>query len=213
MRTDELVAMLAAGAARVDPDATTRRFSTALGWGAFAATLWMAIAMGVRPDLSEAALVPMLWIKLAFPALLAVGALYAAARLSRPGASLGRVPVVLAVPVLVIWAMAAYILATAAGPDRAALMLGETWKECPINIVMLSLPMFVLALWAMRGLAPTRPALAGAAAGLLAGAVGALAYAFHCPEMDAPFLAIWYSLGMLIPGAAGALIGPRLLRW
>ena len=94
MRTDELVAMLAAGAARVDPDATTRRFSTALGWGAFAATLWMAIAMGVRPDLSEAALVPMLWIKLAFPALLAVGALYAAARLSRPGASLGRVPVV-----------------------------------------------------------------------------------------------------------------------
>ena len=65
----------------------------------------------------------------------------------------------------------------------------------------------------MKGLAPTRLALAGAAAGLLAGAGGALIYALHCPEMAAPFLAIWYLLGMLIPTAVGALLGPRLLRW
>jgi hypothetical protein len=31
--------------------------------------------------------------------------------------------------------------------------------------------------------------------------------------MQAPFLAIWYLLGMLIPTALGALLGPRLLRW
>jgi hypothetical protein len=65
----------------------------------------------------------------------------------------------------------------------------------------------------MKGLAPTRLALAGAAAGLLAGSAGALIYALHCPEMEAPFLAIWYLLGMLIPTAVGAAIGPRLLRW
>jgi len=56
-------------------------------------------------------------------------------------------------------------------------------------------------------------ATGGAAAGLLAGAAGALIYALHCPEMDAPFLAIWYLPGMLIPTAAGTLLGPRLLRW
>jgi hypothetical protein len=31
--------------------------------------------------------------------------------------------------------------------------------------------------------------------------------------MAAPFIGIWYLLGMLIPAAAGALVGPRLLRW
>ena len=35
----------------------------------------------------------------------------------------------------------------------------------------------------------------------------------HCPEMAAPFVAVWYLLGMLIPAAVGALIGKRLLRW
>ena len=43
--------------------------------------------------------------------------------------------------------------------------------------------------------------------------MGALVYTLHCPEMEAPFLAVWYLLGMLIPAAAGALLGPRLLRW
>jgi hypothetical protein len=31
--------------------------------------------------------------------------------------------------------------------------------------------------------------------------------------MAAPFIGFWYLLGMLIPAAAGALLGPRLLRW
>ena len=56
-------------------------------------------------------------------------------------------------------------------------------------------------------------ALAGAAAGLLSGTGGALIYTLHCTEMAAPFLAIWYLLGILIPAAVGALLGPRLLRW
>jgi hypothetical protein len=62
-------------------------------------------------------------------------------------------------------------------------------------------------------MAPTRLRLAGAAGGLAAGAAGALVYTLHCPELAAPFLASWYVLGMLIPTAAGALLGPRLLRW
>ena len=65
----------------------------------------------------------------------------------------------------------------------------------------------------MKGLAPTRLRWAGAAAGLLAGAGGALVYALHCPEMAAPFIGIWYLLGMLIPTTIGALVGPRVLRW
>jgi len=213
MKTDELVTMLAAGAGPVEPGATARRYATALGWGAFGAMLLMAIVLGVRPDLAEAARLPMFWIKLAFPACLAAGALYASARLSRPGVQLGRVSAALAAPVLALWLLAAFVLATAAGGEREELIFGGTWDACPLFVALLSLPVFVAAMWAMKGLAPTRFALAGAAAGLLAGAVGALIYSLHCPEMEAPFLAIWYLLGMLIPTAVGAVIGPRLLRW
>ena len=65
----------------------------------------------------------------------------------------------------------------------------------------------------MQGLAPTRPALAGAFSGLVAGAAGALVYAWHCPEMAAPFIATWYLLGIAGPAVVGALLGPMLLRW
>ena len=213
MKTDELIVMLANGADAVEPHALRRRYATALGWGAFGATLLMAIMLGVRPDIAEAARLPMFWMKLAFPAALLAGALFAVLRLSRPGVRLGRAPAALAAPVLAMWLLAAAALLGAAPGEQNRLIFGDTWASCPFSVALLSAPMFVLLLWAMKGLAPTRLTLAGAAAGLLSGAGGALIYALHCPEMAAPFLGIWYLLGMLIPTALGALLGPRLLRW
>ena len=213
MKTDELVTMLATQAGSVEANTTWRRYATALGWGAFGATLLMAILLGVRPDIEEAARLPMFWIKLAFPAFVAVGSLFAVSRLSRPGARLGRVPGALLAPVLAMWVLATYVLLGAPLPERTALVMGSTWNYCLVDIPKLSLPVLVATLWAMKGLAPTRLALAGAAAGLLAGAIGALVYALHCPEMEAPFLGVWYVSGMLVPAAAGALLGPLVLRW
>ena len=102
----------------------------------------------------------------------------------------------------------------AAPPEaRSQLVWGTTWRTCVFNIGAIGLPVFVAAFLALRGLAPTRPALAGGAAGALAGGAGAAVYALHCPELQAPFLAVWYVLGMAVPVAVGALLGPRLLRW
>ena len=217
MKTDELIAMLATNAGPaaepVRPGAMPR-FAQAMGWGAFGATLLMALLLGVRPDIAAAAKTPMFWVKLAFPLSLAWLSLLAATRLARPGAQLGRLPLAMAAPVAVIWVMALASLAGAADAEaRAELLYGDSWAECPLNIATLSVPMFVGSFWAMRTLAPVRPMLAGATAGLLAGAVAASAYALHCPEMAPAFLAVWYVAGMLIPAAAGALIAPKLLRW
>jgi len=82
-----------------------------------------------------------------------------------------------------------------------------------MNIALLSIPTFACVFWAIRGLAPTRLRLAGAAGGLLAGSIATLVYSLHCPEMSVAFWAVWYVLGMLIPTAVGAVLGPRLLRW
>jgi hypothetical protein len=213
MKTDELVNMLASGAGAVQPHAAARRYASAIGWGLLGAALLMALLLGVRHDLARAVLLPMFWVKVAFVACLAAVSLVGAMRLSRPGLRLAWLPGALAAPVLAIWALAAFVLLRAGAGERARLFFGETWDSCPFLIAMLSVPAFVAVLWAMKGLAPTRLRLAGAAAGLLAGAVGALVYCLHCPELEAPFVGFWYLLGILIPTAVGSLLGPRLLRW
>ncbi len=213
MNTDQLVTLLATGAEAVDPRASVRRCAAAVAAGVLVAAIIMAAWLGVRASLVQDLAVPMLWFKLAFVAALAAGGWIAAVRLGRPGAKLAGVPAMLIAPVLAIWVLAAVALIGADGPQRAALFLGQTWNACPFNIAVLSAPVFAAAMWGMKGFAPTRPALAGAAAGLLAGAAGAVVYTFHCPELAAPFLATWYVLGMLIPTALGAIIGAFILRW
>jgi hypothetical protein len=91
--------------------------------------------------------------------------------------------------------------------------MGSSWRVCPLFIALVSVPVFVASLYAARRLAPTNLRAAGFAAGLLAGAAGAAVYSFHCTESAAPFLAIWYTAGVLLTALAGALLGPRLLRW
>jgi len=207
MKTFDLIAILADSARAVEPNAVVRRYTTAIGWGAFGATLLMAIMLGVRQDIFEVAQQLMFWIKLAFPASLALGAMVAVARLSRPGAKLGWSPAALVAPVLAMWALGIFALMKVAPAARQDLILGVSWSTCPFSIAILSMPVFVAAMWAMKGLAPTRPTLAGAAVGLLAGAIGALVYALYCIEMAAPFIGIWYVVGMSIPTAVGALVG------
>ena len=80
-------------------------------------------------------------------------------------------------------------------------------------VILTALPTLAATFWALRRLAPTRLTLAGAGAGLFAGAAGAFVYSFHCTEGAAPFIAIWYTLGIVLTVAIGALLGPRLLRW
>jgi len=213
MRTDELVNMLATGAGAVPPNQAARRYATALASGVLGAALLMAALLGPRPDLAAAVLLPMFWVKLGFVACLATAGLLAALRLSRPGLRLTWVKGALAAPVLAIWLLAAVVLARTDAAQRAELFFGSTWNSCPLLVALLSAPAFAAVVWAMQGFAPTRLRLAGAAAGLVAGAVGALVYSLHCPELAAPFVGFWYLLGMLIPTAVGALFGPRLLRW
>jgi hypothetical protein len=145
--------------------------------------------------------------------LLGAGGFWAASELSRPGRT-GRRGLMVVLAVLALYGLLAAIqLLTAPEGMARALVFGGTWRACPLYIAALSVPVFVLVIMAMRRLAPTNLTLAGLAAGLLSGGTGAWIYAFHCGEFGLPFLAIWYTLGIAIVGAAGALTGRWLLRW
>lgn len=213
MKTDDLVALLAADTLPVQRRAATRRIAMALLVSLPLAALIMQTEFGVRRDLVQAMFWPMFWIKLLVPAAIAVAGFVALQRLARPGVELRASGWGLLVPVLLLWALAAVSYINAPEARRPDMVWGQTWRSCASNIGLISLPILVAALVALRGLAPTRPALAGACAGALAGAAGATVYAFHCQELAAPFLAIWYVVGMALPVMGGALLGPRLLRW
>lgn len=212
MNTDDFIALLATGATPVTHNVPERRFGRALILSLPVAFAIM-LGFGIRPDLLDVVGNPMLWAKLAFPGAVAVISLLWVLRLSRPGMPSGSLPTNLALPALGMGLLAAVAMAQAAPDDRAALVLGTTWRVCALSIALVAMPVFVGGFWAIKGLAPTRLALTGAVAGLMAGAAGAVVYAIHCPELDAPFLLIWNGLGMLLPALLGAALGPRLLKW
>jgi hypothetical protein len=213
MRTEEFAALLATGAGPVERASVLRRYAIAAAWGLPGAVLLMATLLGLRAELGQEMRLPMFWVRLAYVAGLAVASVLLATRASIPGARLGGSAAALAAPVLVMWTLAVVALARAEPGGREHLLFGDTWTTCGFSIATLSVPMLIATLWAMKGLAPTRLRLAGAAAGALAGATGALAYTLHCPELAAPFLGFWYLLGILIPTTLGAALGPRVLRW
>lgn len=213
MKTDDLVAMLATGNVAVQRRAASRRLRMALLAGVPLSLLILFVEYGMRRDIVQAMFWPMFWVKVLFPLCIAAAGYVAVQRLARPGVEARHAWLGAALPVLVIWALAVIAWFTVPMEDRMPSLMGQSWRICAASISLMALPVFVATLVALKGLAPTRPALAGAAAGALAGGVGASVYALHCMELTAPFLAVWYVSGIAVPVLVGALLGPRLLRW
>ena len=213
MKTDELVALLARDVTPVKRAALPMSLFLLALVGAVVAFAIMVPWLGIRPDLAEAMTGPTYWMKTLYTLGVGVAGFALAERLSRPGAK-GRIGWALAGFFAIAIAAIAVTQLVSTPPDqlRAALM-GSSWDKCPWRILVLSLPGLAVILWTMRRFAPTRPAVAGAAAGLLAGGLAATVYGLHCQEIAAPFVALWYSLGMILSASVGALIGSRLLRW
>ena len=213
MKTDELITLLATGLEPADCGRPSRRLLAAWAMGTGVSLVVLAGVLRFNTALPREVLSPMFWARAAFCTSLALMALLAVRRLGQPGARLGVVPWGLAIPVAAMWLAATTELVGAPAADRIRLLLGHTAFACPWLIALLAAPLFIALIWALRSGAPTHLRLAGGAAGLAAGAGGALVYTLHCPELAPPFLSIWYVLGMLIPAGIGAGLGPRMLRW
>ena len=211
MKTQALIEMLASGAGPAPRAVAARRLLPAAGLGGLASA---ALAIGLQGPLPAALLAtPTPWIKLGYALSLAAASGWLTARLARP-VSHCRGPTRAVLAVVLAMALVG-LLAWAGTPvdGRRAAVMGQAWLTCPWNVLLLSTVPLALALWALRGLAPTRLRAAGGAAGLLAGALGALGYSLSCPEASPTFVALWYTAGVALTGALGAALGPRVLRW
>jgi hypothetical protein len=84
---------------------------------------------------------------------------------------------------------------------------------CLVSIPLLGLPLLAAILWSLSTGAVLRPRLTGAVAGLMAGGASAAVYSAYCDTDMVLYVILAYGTAILSVALAGALAGPRLLRW
>jgi hypothetical protein len=214
MKTDDLIAMLGTNVEPVDRRQVMRTVAIAIAVAAVVALGAMLLLFGVRADLHATTdALAFLLLKLVFTTALIIPASIYLVRLSRPGGERKTPMALVAAPFVVIMLLAAINLVFAPISYWDDMIIGDRWLECLLSIPVIAIVPFAVIIWALRRMAPTDLVRAGALGGLVAGAVSATGYALHCSDDSLPFVALWYGGTIAICAAAGALLGPRLLRW
>jgi hypothetical protein len=212
MKTDDLIRALAADREPAGP-APGPALSLAGALGVMLALLLFVWLVPLRPNLGEAAMSFPFVLKPVEMGILVVVSAVAVLRLARPGAPLGWTLFAASVVPAIMVAAVAVELMQVPRSEWLVRLAGVHWYMCVLNMVLLSLPILAALLFGLRYGAPTRPALAGAGAGLLSGALAASLYIAHCPDDSPLFVAAWFTLAIAIATGIGALAGRRLLRW
>jgi hypothetical protein len=214
LETDDLIESLVARHRPVDPAWIERRSTAvvAIGCAVAIASIWLTI--GFRSDLMAALESGRIVTKYVFvlTALVMSGHLFT--EMARPARRLADQVVVYAVPLGFI-AIAALIQFAVMGQPTRATVLGDqaNWLACLVIVPILAIVPFFGLMIVLRQCAPTDLAGAGFAAGVFAATIAATIYASHCPCDTPVFVGLWYSLAFLFSGAAGALLGSKVLRW
>ena len=213
MKTERLIEILSTNLDPVDRRGLRTTLVCAVVAGAAAALVVMLGTVSPREDLGAYGSLAFVAMKLSFAVAVAAVGLLALSKSVRPGQSIRQPVLMLLLPFLALatGAIVDAMLAITALPNH--MMTGTNWLMCLYCIPLFAAAPFALLIWALRSGAPTHLVQTGAISGLVAGAIGAAAYAFHCPDDALPFVAVWYTAALAFCSAVGAALGPRLLRW
>jgi hypothetical protein len=212
METDQLIRTLAADNAHHARPVGFMLTLALLAAAPVSVAIFLA-GLGVRPDAMTAMHNPFFDLKFAVTLALAIPAIAISLHLSRPEASLHGWAWLLLIP-------AGLLVAGISGemmmPQRLPMMtrlVGSNSRLCLTAIPVMSLPLLAAALIGLRHGAPSRPAIAGALAGLSSAGLAATLYASHCTDDSPLFVATWYTIAAALVAAIGALAGSRVLRF
>jgi hypothetical protein len=213
MKTDELVAALSRHVEPVDRGMIRRTIGLALAAAIVVALGLMGVWLGVRADFMTAHAAAFLVAKVAFAiAIVGVASIYLL-RLARPGGESRTVSLWVMAPFAAAILLAIVSLGFAPHSHWNRMILDDEWLECLLSIPIIAIVPFAVLVWAVRKAAPTDLVRTGAFTGLVAGGVSAAAYALHCTGDSVPFVAVWYGGTIVLCTVAGAILGPKLLRW
>jgi hypothetical protein len=213
MKTEELVALLSTNPGPVARGSFARTFGVALAASSVLAVGISLVGLGFRPDMTTTRALIFLLLKLLFAAAVVGIASVYLARLARPGGERRISSISMVAPFAAIILLAVISLGLAPRSHWDKMLTGGEWLECLVSIPIIAIVPFAIAIWAVRRAAPTNLTRTGAFAGLVAGGVSAMAYALHCTDDSLPFVAVWYGGTIVLCTLAGAVLGPRLLRW
>ena len=212
MKTDRLIDMLSTNVEPARRSDIWKTLAFALVVGLVAAFGVMLVTVGERPNLTAPSNLDFVAVKLAFALVVIIASGIALLRLAKPGGERLRLAPYL-LPVTFALVMGSIVgLDLVISAHAPGLMGSDTWM-CIGCIPLFAILPFAALLLALRRAAPTDLRRAGALAGLLAGGVGAAAYALHCPDDSFLFVTVWYGATLAFCMAIGAIVGPRLLRW
>lgn len=211
MKTEDLVEALVADRA-VGRRSIASTLAAAFALGALISFALFWVTLGIRGDIAQALATWRFDLKIGL-VLLALGSAFSLCMaLSRPVPA-GR-PARRLLPLAALAVMAVAIELTALpSASWGTRLVGSNSLICLTAIPLLAMAPLAAVLLALRSGAPASPALAGAAAGLLAAAGGATLYAFHCFDDSPLFVMTWYVMAGIPVIVLGAVVGHRLLRW
>ena len=213
MNTDHVITMLSKNFEPVKAGQVGRALAWALVVGGAAAFGGMLITLGVRRDITSVVHLGFLAVKLLFTLTLVGLGTTLLERMAHPGQGGRRLFALGLLPFLLVELAGAVALVFKHAMAWSREIPGMNWVVCLFAIPLFAVIPFVALIWAVRKGAPTDLQATGAITGLVAGALGASAYAFHCPDDSIPFIAFWYSAVIVLCALIGTLLGPRLLRW
>lgn len=212
MNTDDFIKELAADSRRSTPSLTAVWW-VAVALAAALATVVFLVTLGPRPDIAAAAQTPRFLFKFVVTITLAASAFGLVRSLSRPEESWRRAaPYLAAAPILIACAVIVELLVTPQGAWMTRL-IGTNSMVCLTYIPLIGIGPLAIFLVALRHGAPTKPALAGAVAGLLAGGIAATLYASQCTDDFPLFVVTWYPIGIAGLAVLGAVGANRFARW
>jgi hypothetical protein len=216
VNTDRLIDLLSANLKPVSHSRLGRTLVRAIIAGGGGAAVVMLVTVGPRPNLQSPAHLEWTALKLLLPlTVIGLGALFLT-RSMRPGLESGRNWSLVFLPLVAAIAVGLAGLLVVSPEEWIEMLLGASQISSPrCFLCILSFAAIPLAalIWALRAGAPTRLEVSGALAGIVAGGLGAAAYAFNCDSDTIPFITVWYSAAVLLCAFIGARLGPRLLRW
>jgi hypothetical protein len=213
MKTQQLIDLLSTNLEPVDTHKVVRGLWIATVAGLVLASLTCVVTLGIRPDLNNPGVLGFLCIKLGFATVVTVLGWRLLLKHTRPGGENRSQISLIGVPFFALMAVAAVNLVLVPASYWGHLVMGDRLLQCLVSIPIMAVVPFAIIVWAVRNAAPTNLLRAGALAGLVAGGIGAMAYALHCPNDSLPFIAFWYGGTIVFCTLAGAGLGPRLLRW
>lgn len=209
---DDFIDGLVGELSPVGRNALRLRLAWVIAIGLTGAMVALVLSLFLRPHLHHVT-VAAFWVKFLYTAALMAATVIGLLRVARPDGALG-VPGRAGAAALSVMAVLAVVqLALSPASSYHGLVFGYSALFCPFLICAFGLPAFCANIWFLRRAAPINPVLAGFVAGACAGATGAWVYSWACVENGIPFIAIWYTGGILLSGLAGSLVGRFCLRW